>query len=50
MREISQDVKVGAIFVAILVVKLDGAGNLLASAHAYLPDGGKHRGIVTQQY
>ncbi len=46
MWEIVQDPKVGANFVALLVVKLDGAGNLLASAHAYLPDGGKHRGSV----
>jgi hypothetical protein len=47
MGEIVQDPEVGANFVALLVVKLDGAGNLLASAHAYLPDGGKHRGTVT---
>lgn len=31
----------------LLVVKLDGDGDLLASAHAYLRDGGKHRGTVT---
>ena len=30
-----------------LIVKLDGAGNLLATVHAYLPEGEKHRGIVT---
>jgi len=47
MREIVQDPKVGANFVALAVVKLDGAGSLLASAHAYLPDGSKHRGLVT---
>lgn len=47
MLEIVQDPKVGANFVALLVVKLDGAGNLLASAHAYLSDGGEHRGTVT---
>jgi hypothetical protein len=47
IREIVQDPKVGANFVALLIVKLDSAGNLIASAHAYLPDGGKHRGTVT---
>lgn len=47
MWEIVQDPKVGANFVALLVVKLDPVGKLLASAHAYLPDGAKHRGIVT---
>jgi len=47
MREIVQDPKVGANFVALLIVKLDGAGNLLATVHAYLPEGEKHRGIVT---
>jgi hypothetical protein len=47
MREIVQDPKVGANFVALLIVKLDGNGSLLASMHAYLPDGGKHRGNVT---
>jgi len=45
MREIVQEV--GANFVALLIVKLDASGNLLASAHAYLPDGGKQRGTVT---
>jgi hypothetical protein len=47
MREIVQDPKVGANFVALLIVKLDGDGGLLASVHAYLPDGGTHRGNVT---
>jgi hypothetical protein len=46
MREIVQDSNVGANFVALLIVKLDPDGNLLASAHAYLPDGSKHRGTV----
>jgi proteasome lid subunit RPN8/RPN11 len=47
MWEIVQDPKIGANFAALLIAKLDGEGNLLASAHAYLPDGGKHRGTVT---
>lgn len=47
MRDIIQDPKVGANFVALLIVRLDGNGELLASVHAYLPDGSKHRGRVT---
>ena len=47
MRQIVRDAKVGANFVALLIVKLDPTGKLLSSAHAYLPDGGKQRGTVT---
>jgi hypothetical protein len=46
MRQIVEDPQVGAHFVVLLVVKLDTAGQLLATAHTYLPDGGKHRSIV----
>jgi proteasome lid subunit RPN8/RPN11 len=47
MWEIVQDPKVGANFVALMIVKLDPASSLVASAHAYLPDGRKRRGTVT---
>ena len=47
MHEIVDDPKVGANFVALLIVKLDVTGNLVATAHAYLPNGIKHRGTVT---
>lgn len=42
MREIVQDIRVGANFVVLLIVKLAGEGQLEASVHTYLPDGSKH--------
>jgi [CysO sulfur-carrier protein]-S-L-cysteine hydrolase len=49
VRDIVQDPKVGANFVALLIVKLGENGSLVATAHAYLPDGAKHWGTVTIQ-
>lgn len=43
MREIVQDIEVGATFVVLLVVKLDSAGSLMGSVHTYLRDGAPHR-------
>lgn len=47
MLEIIQDESVGANFVVLVIVKLDGSGRLLCSAHTYLPDGVRHRGIIS---
>jgi hypothetical protein len=44
--KIVQDHGVGANFVVLLIVKLTGAGQLLASVHTYLPDGSKHLSVV----
>jgi hypothetical protein len=44
--EIIRDPKVGANFVVLLIVKLAGEGQLIASAYTYLPDGTKSRSIV----
>jgi hypothetical protein len=46
MREIIQDPEVGANFVVLLIVKLNQAGQILASVHTYLPDGSKHSSAV----
>ena len=46
MREIVQDNEVGANFVVLLIVKLTGTGQLIASVHTYLPDGSKHLSAV----
>lgn len=46
MLEIIQDESVGANFVVLLIVKLDNAGNLVGSAHTYLPDGSRHESII----
>jgi integrative and conjugative element protein (TIGR02256 family) len=40
MREIVEDPAVGAHFAALLIVKLDEAGRLIGTAHAYFPGGG----------
>jgi proteasome lid subunit RPN8/RPN11 len=42
MREIIKDPEVGANFVVLLIVKLEGQGELCGSLHTYLPDGTKH--------
>ena len=46
MREIVQDPEVGANFVVLLIVKLNGAGTLISSVRTYLPDGSKHVSVV----
>jgi hypothetical protein len=46
MRAIVQDPEIGANFVVLLIVKLDQAGGIVATAHTYLPDGSKHVSIV----
>jgi integrative and conjugative element protein (TIGR02256 family) len=46
MRRIVKDPEVGANFVVLLIVKLDAAGDLVATAHTYLPNGAKHRAVV----
>lgn len=46
MRKIVEDPAVGANFVVLLIVKLDAAGDLVATAHTYLPNGAKHRAVV----
>jgi len=39
MREIVQDTSVGANFAVLLIVKLNASGQLIGTAHTYLPDG-----------
>jgi integrative and conjugative element protein (TIGR02256 family) len=46
MRQIIEDAKVGAHFVVLLVVKLNPGGQLVGSAHTYLPDGTISRSVV----
>lgn len=46
MVAIVQDPKVGANFVILLIAKLDGKRELLATVHTYLPDGSKHRSVL----
>jgi len=46
MKEIIQDPEVGANFVVLLIVKLEGQGELVASLHTYLPDGTKHTSVL----
>ena len=46
INEIVGDPKVGANFVVLLIVKLDAQGQLLGTAHTYLPDLSKHRSTV----
>ena len=47
MRQIVEDPKVGANFAVLLIVKLGEKGELIATAHTYLPDGSKHRSNVS---
>lgn len=46
MLQIVQDQTVGANFAVLLVVKLDVHGQLVGTAHTYLPDGSKGRSVV----
>lgn len=41
MQEIIQDDTVGANFVVLLIVKIGANGQLVATAHTYLPDGSR---------
>lgn len=41
MLEIVQDKSVGANFAVLLIIKLDPNGQLVGTAHTYLPDGGR---------
>jgi len=41
MQEIIQDDTVGANFVVLLIVKIGTSGQLVATAHTYLPDGSR---------
>jgi len=47
MLEIVEDVAVGATFAVLLVVKLTSDGQLVGSAHTYLPDGRKHVSMLS---
>ena len=47
MLEIVQDESVGANFAVLLIVKLDLNGQLVGTAHTYLPDGGRARSTIT---
>lgn len=47
MLEIIQDESVGANFVVLLIVKLDSSGKLLDSAHTYLPNGNRHKAVIS---
>jgi integrative and conjugative element protein (TIGR02256 family) len=40
MREIVEDSSVGAHFAALLIIKLDEAGSLVGTVHAFFPGGG----------
>lgn len=46
MLQIVQDQAVGANFAVLLVVKLDSDGQLIGTAHTYLPNGAKVRSII----
>lgn len=46
MLQIVQDKSVGANFVVLLIVKLDPKGQLVGTAHTYLPDGMKARSTI----
>lgn len=46
MLEIVQDKSVGANFAVLLIVKLDTNGQLVGTAHTYLPDGGRSRSTI----
>lgn len=43
MRQIVMDPEVGANFVVLLILKLNGDRELIGTVHTYLPDGTKHR-------
>ncbi len=47
MREIVEDATVGATFAVLLVLKLDSDGQLVGSAHTYLPDGSKRASTLS---
>lgn len=47
MLQIVQDESVGANFAMLLIVKLDPNGQLVGTAHTYLPDGIRSRSTVT---
>lgn len=47
MKEIIQDPNVGANFAVLLIVKLDIAKDVIGTAHVYLPDGSRHKAILT---
>lgn len=47
MREIVLDAAVGANFVVLLVLKLESSSELTGTAHTYLPDGSKHRSMLS---
>jgi [CysO sulfur-carrier protein]-S-L-cysteine hydrolase len=46
MRQIIEDPQVGANFVVLLVTKLNAKGQLIGSAHTYLPNGTRSRSEV----
>jgi len=47
MLQIVQDTEVGANFVVLLIAKLGSEGELVCTAHTYLPDGTRTPSIVT---
>ena len=46
MFEIVQDDSVGANFAVLLILKLDSAGQLIGTAHTYMPDGRRVNSII----
>jgi hypothetical protein len=46
MLEIVQDKSVGANFAVLLIVKLEPNGQLVSTAHTYLPDGRRARSAI----
>jgi hypothetical protein len=46
MFQIVQDSEVGANFAVLLIVKLDLSGQLIGSAHTYLPNGTKAGSVI----
>lgn len=46
MFEIVQDDSIGANFAVLLILKLDSAGQLIGTAHTYMPDGRKVNSII----
>lgn len=46
MQDIVSDTSMGANFVVLVIVKLDISGNLVGTAHTYLPNGATHRSTL----
>lgn len=50
MLQIVQDEEVGANFAVLLIAKLGRAGELVSTAHTYLPDGARMQSTIKIEY